>query len=164
MIRSLARRGARKDKSPPVAQKNIKLAEPSVCEKCGAVYARRTWRQDRRVTEALLNTAAWTVCPACRQATRGEYYGRVLIRGSYALTNEAAIRERIRKVEERARFTQPERKLVSVERDGDVLEVLTTSQKLAHRIAKELKKAFHGRATYSWSDRDGSLFATWERD
>jgi len=28
----------------------------------------------------------------------------------------------------------------------------------------ELKKAFGGRASYAWSDRDGSLFATWQRD
>jgi len=40
---------------------------------------------------------------------------------------------------------------------------LTTSQKLAHRIVRELKKAFRGRASYDWSD-DGSLFAVWERD
>ena len=42
------------------------------------------------------------------------------------------------------------------------MEVLTTSQKLAHRIARELEKAFGGKAAYSWSDDDGSLFATWQ--
>ena len=41
----------------------------------------------------------------------------------------------------------------------DALEVLTTSQKLAHRIVHELKKLLGGKATYAWSD-DGSLFAT----
>jgi hypothetical protein len=45
-----------------------------------------------------------------------------------------------------------------------VLEVLTTSQKLAHRITHELKKTFGGRASYKWSDSDGALFATWQRD
>jgi hypothetical protein len=44
-----------------------------------------------------------------------------------------------------------------------VLEVLTTSQKLAHRIVHELRKAFRGRARYAWS-ADGSLLATWERE
>ncbi|MBV8356385.1 MAG: hypothetical protein JO189_00400, partial [Deltaproteobacteria bacterium] len=38
--------------------------------------------------------------------------------------------------------------------------VLTTSQKLAHRLAHELKKAFGGRVTYNWSD-DGTLLAHW---
>jgi hypothetical protein len=61
----------------------------------------------------------------------------------------------------RASKTQPERRLVSVDvRDGEV-EVLTTSQKLAHRLAHELKKAFGGRVAYNWSD-DGTLLAHWD--
>ena len=46
-------------------------------------------------------------------------------------------------------------------KDEEALEVLTTSQKLTHRIAHELKKLFGGRTSYNWSD-DGMLFATWE--
>jgi hypothetical protein len=78
--------------------------------------------------------------------------------------NEAEIRRRIDNVVARGEFTQPQRKLVSMERSGDEIEVLTTSQKLAHRIVHELKKAFRGRASYAWSDKDGSLFAIWQRD
>ncbi len=45
---------------------------------------------------------------------------------------------------------------------GRALQVITTSQKLAHRIVHELNKLFRaGVATYSWRD-DGTLFATWE--
>ena len=51
--------------------------------------------------------------------------------------------------------------MVSVERRKDILEVLTTSQKLAHRIARELKKAFGGRTSYVWSD-DRTLLASWQ--
>jgi hypothetical protein len=67
-------------------------------------------------------------------------------------------------VEERARHTQPDRRIVRIRRRDGGLEVLTTSQKLAHRFAHELKKAFKGRTSYSWSDRDRRLYATWERD
>ena len=83
--------------------------------------------------------------------------------GAYAAANEDAIRKRIRNVSSRARFTQPQRRVVSVARSGPVLEGVTTSQKLAHRIVHELRKAFRGRATYAWSADDGSLLATWER-
>jgi hypothetical protein len=41
--------------------------------------------------------------------------------------------------------------------------VLTTSQKLGHRIVRELKKLFGGQTTYSWQD-DGTLYATWKYD
>lgn len=39
-----------------------------------------------------------------------------------------------------------------------------TSQKLAHRLVREIEKAFGGRSSYRWSDTDGSLTATWAHD
>lgn len=162
-IRSLSRKGSQSGKGLPVTKKAGGTPPPSVCERCGAVFSRRTWRRDHRVTDTLLAKAKWTVCPSCTQVAGGEYFGRVVIRGAYASANEAAIRQRIENVAARAGFTQPQRRLVAVSRESDGLEVLTTSQKLAHRIANELKKAFGGKASYTWSDRDGSLFAIWER-
>ncbi len=164
LIRSGNRRGVRSDKTPPVARRNGSPAEPAACERCGATYIHRAWRGGRRPTQALLARVTWTVCPACAQTAGGEFFGRVLIGGAYAGAHEDAIRARIANVDARARFTQPERRVVARTRTGNVLEVLTTSQKLAHRIVHELKKAFRGRATYRWSDTDGSLYATWQRD
>lgn len=164
LIRSLSRKGSRDEKKPAGAGHARRPQEPTVCERCGAVFARQTWRRDHPVNHALLARAAWAVCPACRQARAQEYFGRVLIRGAYAAANEEAIRARIENVTAHAGFTQPQRKLVSVERQNGEIEVLTTSQKLAHRIVHELKKAFGGRATYKWSDEDGSLYAVWQRD
>jgi hypothetical protein len=87
--------------------------------------------------------------------------GRVRIVGETVLMHEDLIRRRIENVAARAAATQPERRIVSVAWTDDALEVLTTSQKLAHRLVHELKKVLGGKATYGWSD-DGSLFATWE--
>lgn len=165
LIRSMSRRGTRSDRKPVVTQHTAAIRESTVCERCGAVFSRRAWRRNQRVTLAFFDRAHWGVCPACEQVNQGEYFGRVLIRGTYAAANVAALRERIHNIDERARFTQPERRVLTVEPvGGAVLEVLTTSQKLAHRIVRELKKVFRGRASYHWSDRDGSLAATWERD
>jgi hypothetical protein len=163
-IRSAVRKGTRSDKSPRVAGATKRLHQPSLCTRCGAVFSRRTWRQDHGASPDLLARATPTVCPACRQTARGESFGCVLVRGAWAAANEAVLRRRIRNVATRARFTQPERRIESVERRGDVLEIRTTSEKLAHRIVRELLKAFRGRATYHWQERDGSLLATWRRD
>jgi NMD protein affecting ribosome stability and mRNA decay len=159
LIRSLNRRGTRSAKVPRVEARAGRPQEGAVCERCGAMFSRRTWRRDHAVSHSLLARAAWVVCPACQQTGREEYFGRVLIRGG--ATDEAALRRRIQNVAARAGFTQPERQVVSVERRGNTLEVLTTSQKLAHRIVHELKKAFGGRASYDWSD-DRTLFASWQ--
>ncbi len=164
LTRSLDRRGARSNMSPPVAQKQRAPEDPSVCDICGSIYTARTWRRNRPLPAKLINAAAWTICPACKQAKSGEYFGRVLVRGSNASSNLEAIRSRIANVERRAEFTQPERRIVSSKWDGATLEVLTTSQKLAHRIARELQKAFGGRARYTWSDHDGALTATWQSE
>jgi len=162
LTRSLDRRGTRSDMSPPVAQKQRPPKDPSVCDVCGSIYTAKTWRRNRTLPAKLINAAAWTICPACKQAKSGKYFGRVLVRGSNAISNLDAIRSRIANVERRAEFTQPERRIVSSKWNGATLEVLTTSQKLAHRIARELQKAFGGRARYNWSDQDGALTAVWE--
>ena len=49
-----------------------------------------------------------------------------------------------------------------IDRAPSRLEILTTSQKLAHRIARELEKAFGGLAHYTWTDREGILDAKWD--
>jgi hypothetical protein len=163
LIRSLNRGFTRTKKRHPAEVAAGRLAEPSVCERCGAVFAGRVWRRDRPVTGALRARARWVRCPACVQAANEAGLGRVVIRGAYALAHEPVIRRRLANVASRAARTQPERRISAIDRHDDRLEVITTSQKLAHRIVNELKKLFRGRASYAWSD-DGTLFATWERE
>lgn len=162
LIRSTSRRGSRSEKSPAGAPRRTPGA--TVCRHCGAVFANKTWRRDRRVTLAFLDGASWRLCPACTQTRSAEGFGKVVLRGAYVGAHEDAIRSRIANVAERAAFTQPTRRLVSIARERGGLEVIVTSQRLAHRIARELQKAFRGRTSYAWSDRDGALLATWQRD
>jgi NMD protein affecting ribosome stability and mRNA decay len=158
LIRSMNRRGSRSDKSPPVAHKQ-KFSDPSICDRCGAVYSGKSWRRGRRVAPEVMNRARWVECPGCAQAASGEYHGQVLITVPPGVSRDS-VSARLKNVERRALLTQPERRIVASNWNGDTLEVLTTSQKLAHRIAREVEKAFGGRAHFSWSDDDGSLLAT----
>ncbi len=158
LIRSMNRRGSRSDKTPPVARKQ-EFSDPSICERCGAVYSGKSWRRGRRLAAEVMDKAPWVKCPGCEQAASGEYHGQVLIEVSDGADREA-ISARIANVERRAQITQPERRVVATNWNGKTLEVLTTSQKLAHRIAREVEKAFGGRAHFSWSDDDGTLLAT----
>jgi NMD protein affecting ribosome stability and mRNA decay len=136
-----------------------------VCARCGAVFLRKTWRHNHNLTEELLMRRRWGFCPACDQVSQQEGQGRLIIRGTGLAANRALIRNRIENVARQAMATQPERRIVSIDaiesKNEKALEVLTTSQKLTHRIAHELKKVFGGRTAYNWSD-DGTLFAVWE--
>ena len=162
LIRSLTRGFARTKKRRAVEAATGRPAEPSICESCGAVFSGRLWRRDRKVTGGLLERAKWVRCPACAQTAGEVGFGRIVIRGTFALVNEGSIRRRIANVASLAARRQPQRRISVIDRHDDLIEVITTSQKLAHRIVHELKKVFRGRASYVWSD-DGTLFATWER-
>lgn len=159
LTRSMDRRGSRSDMSPPVTRR-AEFRDPSICDRCGAVYTAKTWRRGRRLSDELVDRATWVHCPGCAQAETGEYHGRVLLElPERAAVNADDVSRRIKNVENRAGFTQPERKILSSIWNGNELEVLTTSQKLAHRIARELAKAFGGKPRFSWDDQDGTLLA-----
>lgn len=165
LIRSLNRSFVRDDKSPQVVHKTAQPKEPTVCARCGAVFLHKTWRHNHKMTDELLERRLWGFCPACDEVSEQEGQGWLIIRGTGLAANRVLIRRRIENVARRAMATQPERRIVSIDtivsKDEKALEVLTTSQKLTHRIAHELKKLFGGRTSYNWSD-DGTLFATWE--
>lgn len=163
LIRATSRRGTATHKTTAAERATGRRREPAFCDRCGAIYAHRVWRRGHAPSINLFDRAEWTRCPACEQASRGEYWGRIVIRGAFAAANQAAIRRRIENVAAHEAARQPERRLVSADAADGVLEVLTTSQKLAHRIVHELKKVYRGRAVYKWSD-DGSLYAVWERE
>ena len=159
-VQVLVRRGARDDRSPLVTHREPKPADGTLCLGCDAVFIRKTWRR-RLLSPATYLAAPRDLCPACRQVFHHEAYGEVSIQGPLPADTRAAVLKRIRNVAVRAAFTQPERRLVAIEGGDGGFQVFTTSQKLAHRIAAELRKAFGGRVTYSWSDRGGRLLARW---
>jgi NMD protein affecting ribosome stability and mRNA decay len=158
LIRAHARAGTSTGKTRR-AERGGRPSEPSICERCGAVFQRRVWRAGLSVSDAVLAKSTWTTCPACAQRRDGTYVGCVRILCGSPFAQEELIRRRIENVAARAEATHPEHRIVSVDRDGDAIQVLTTSQKLAHRVAHEIKAVLKGEVTYRWSD-DGSLFAT----
>lgn len=156
-------KGVRSQKGPRVAAKVRAPKDPTLCDKCGALYTRKQWRGGVRLSRPLLEKVSWGMCPACDQTAKGVGYGQVLLTGAFVGENLDAIRRRIDNVAARASHTQNQRRLVSLDDTEGGLEVITSSQKLAHRIARELEKTFGGRTSYAWADDDGSLFATWTR-
>jgi hypothetical protein len=125
-------RSISRSKAPSVVRLIPKPKEGTLCLVCASVLRRKTWRR-RELSFGAWLRAPRALCPACREA-----------------------------LSERAAPTEPERRVVAIENRDGVLHVYTTSQKLAQRIAAELRKAFGGRVRYAWADPDGRLFARWE--
>lgn len=133
-----------------------------MCERCGSIYRAKRWLRPTPEERQWPVGLAWTVCPACRQVREGEYHGLLLIHRAEGGPDEETLRRRMENVAARAQWTQPQRRILGIERRGDDLEVYTTSQKLVHRIARSLRSAFGGTVAYGWSARDGALRATWQ--
>lgn len=161
--RMVVRRGSRDDHAPRVVHSGPQPRDGTVCLGCEAVFLRKTWRR-RALPLRQWFYAPRALCPACRQVRDGQSFGEIALRGRFVGDHRDAILRRIRHVAARAAYTQPERRVVSIEDRDDGLHVYTTSQKLAHRLTTELAKAFGGHTRFVWSDRRGRLFAVWEAD
>ncbi|MEB2285124.1 MAG: hypothetical protein OZ922_10650 [Myxococcales bacterium] len=159
-IRQLDRRGSRSEKSPTPGMTR-RTPGNVACHACGALFTRKTWRRDHTVPLGAYDRVIWRICPACRQYARGEAFGKVVLPAAWAAEHAEELQRRLDNVAARAGYTQPQRRIVGLERAGRSVNVLTTSQKLAHRVAREIEKLFGGRATYRWSSNDGSLTAIW---
>src|SRR6188508_486159 len=96
-----APRGAGPERKP-VIKRNPISGEPTICERCGAVYRRKTWRAGERMQRTSRVGVAWTVCPACKQIAGGEYFGRVRTGRPLEAAQEDAVRRRVRNVEQHA--------------------------------------------------------------
>ena len=160
-IHGVVERGGR-GKSLETVRNATPVADPTVCQLCGVVFHRKRWRHARSLQPELLAVATWDLCPACRQEARGQFFGLVTLRGEWVASHRDEVLRRIENVAARAGHTQPERRVLDIRHEEGGIEVRTSSQELAHRIAHELEKAFGGRARYAWSDRDGWLRASWE--
>src|SRR5258706_10326866 len=114
LIRSLNRSFVRDDKSPQVVRKTAQPKEPTVCARCGAVFLRKTWRHDHKLTEELLERRRWGFCPACDQVSHQEGQGRLIIPRTGLAANRALICIRIENVARHAIAAQPERPSASM--------------------------------------------------
>jgi pyridoxine/pyridoxamine 5'-phosphate oxidase len=70
----------------------------------------------------------------------------------------------IRNEEERARGLNPLERVIAVKENGHGgIVISTTNEKLAQRIGRSVKKAFHGEVAYHWSHDTKLVRVEWER-
>ena len=70
----------------------------------------------------------------------------------------------IRNEEDRARGFNPLERVMSVRENGfGKLIISTTNEKLAQRLGRAIKRAFHGEVSYTWSHDNKLVRVEWER-
>ena len=139
--------------------------EVGVCPECHAISRKKRWYLDEAEYVSLARTGAvLRRCPACRKIADGFPSGVVTLRGKFLQTHRDEILSIVRNEERRARETNPLERIMGI-RDGDEsVEILTTDEKLAQRIGREIRKAYRGTVSYKWSEDANLVRVNWSRD
>ncbi|MCI0391067.1 MAG: hypothetical protein MOB07_20160 [Acidobacteria bacterium] len=166
-------------------------AEPLVCEVCGDVYSDRRWtprpaaKARRKPTTIEYGVREWVaiegkgkkksrsrshdpkavVCPACQRQRDGAPSGFVHLDGAYLNEHSEEIRHFLQREAERAAEDNPLAKIMRWETDEKGRPTLaTTTEHLAQRLGKALKKSFKGETHYDFSHENKLAHVYWRRD
>jgi len=139
--------------------------EVGICPDCHAISRKKRWYVDEAEYASLTGTGAvHRRCPACRKIADGFPSGVVTLRGRFLQTHRDEILTIVRKEERRARETNPLERIMEIRAGDESVEVLTTDEKLAQRIGREIRKACHGTVSYKWSEDANLLRVNWARE
>ncbi len=138
----------------------------SICEGCRAVYMNKRWYIGSELDDLVSKSSdmAATVCPACSKIRDNFPGGIVTLKGDYVLKHKQDLMNLVRNEEERARGFNPLERVMSVRENGyGSIVISTTNEKLAQRLGRAIKKAFHGEIAYHWSHDNKLVRVDWER-
>jgi hypothetical protein len=139
----------------------------SVCGSCQSVYMNKRWYSGVEVYNTAVQKPATVtmVCPACLKIRDNFPGGIVTLKGDYVLPHKQDLIKLVKNEEERARGLNPLERVMSVKENGyGSLVISTTNEKLAQRIGRAIKKAFHGEVSYRWSHENKLVRVDWVRE
>jgi NMD protein affecting ribosome stability and mRNA decay len=138
----------------------------SVCEQCHAVYSNKRWSLSPERYDMVMRdpTVTLMVCPACHKMHDDLPGGIVTLKGAYVLPHKQELLNLVKNEEERARGMNPLERVMSIKENGSgSLVINTTNERLAQRLGKAIKKAFHGEVAYHFSHDNKLARVDWER-
>lgn len=136
-----------------------------VCPECHAISRKKRWYLDEAEYLSLARAGAvLRRCPACRKIADGFPSGVVTLFGGFLRTHREEILAIVRNEERRARGTNPLERIMGIRDGEESVEILTTDEKLAQRIGREIRKAYQGTVSYKWSEDANLARVNWTRD
>lgn len=146
------------EKSHDPYQSLEKLAEPAVCDTCGASYQAGRWTW---TTPSL--DAVQARCPACRRIHDKQPAGYVTLDGDFVLSNKDEIENLVRNLEQREKAEHPLQRVMSIGMEGDKMQIETTDVHLARGIGDALLSAYKGDLKFHYSEAEHLLRLYWKR-
>jgi hypothetical protein len=131
------------------------------CSGCGAFYVRRHWTLDPPTGLVSRVHAHPIFCPACTKL-RQRYPGGELRLIGFKMEDRGEIARILRNEEERARRKNPLERILWLQVKNGDWWVETSTEKLAQRLGRCLKKAKGGRLNYKWGHNNKFIRVLWE--
>ncbi len=132
------------------------------CTGCGAFYYRRRWMLEAPPAFYPPSPPRPLFCPACRKIKERYPGGELRLKGMDADERQEIVRI-LRNEEEQAREKNPLERIMTLAQKNLEWEVQTTTEKLAQRLGRSLRKARGGKLTYKWSHNNKFLRVVWEQ-
>jgi len=142
--------------------------DPTICPTCGLVYHEKTWRKDDSLRKKLEKegNVDYKDCPACRKIKDNYPLGVIYLQGDYIRDafHKNEILNLVRHETEKEQQSSPLSRIMSIEDDknGSII-IKTTTEGLASRLGKAIKRAHKGKLEIKFSDEQKFLRVIWER-
>jgi NMD protein affecting ribosome stability and mRNA decay len=135
-----------------------KIAEPSVCSQCGAVFHEGRWDWEQAPAGAHQE-----ICPACHRINDQYPSGFLTLQGEFFLAHREEILHLAQNIEKRERAEHPLKRIMAIEeKDGGVL-VTTTDIHLARGLGEAIHDAYQGDLEFHYNPEEYLLRVHWQR-
>lgn len=131
------------------------------CAGCGAFYYRRRWSLSSPAGFGNTGVSRRIYCPACRKIKDRRASGELHLAG-VAPHERREVLQILRNEEARAREKNPLERIMAVEQTNGHWKIQTTTEKLAQRLGRSMKKAKSGKISYKWSHNNKFVRVVWE--
>lgn len=134
-----------------------KLAEPTVCTQCHAVFEHGRWRWGDAPKDAKP-----AICPACHRAHDHYPAGFLRLDGEFFREHHDEILRLVRNHEAHERAEHPLQRIMAVEEELDGEAVVTTTDiHLARGLGEALHHAYQGELEYHYNPSENLLRVHW---
>lgn len=133
-----------------------KLAEPTVCRECGAVFLKGRWQWSASPVES-----ARAHCAACRRIADRMPAGCVILEGEFFAAHHDEVLQLARNEAGHEEAEHPQNRLMYVEDAIGRTTVACTDIHLPQRIGKALQRAYKGDLSIRFGEDEYSVRVVW---